>query len=265
MPLAEARANRFKIDWSGYKPPKPTFLGTRSVQELQSGRAGALHRLDAVLPDLGAGGPLSRILEDNGRARRPGSCSTMRRRCSKRMVAEKWLTANAVVGFWPANAVGDDIELYTDESAHGRAGDAAHAAPADGASATATANIALADFVAPKDSGVADYIGAFAVTAGIGEDEIARATSTSNDDYWPIMVKALADRLAEAFAERMHERVRREFWGYAPGREARQRGADRARSIAASAPRPAIPRSPTTPRRRRSSRCSMRRARPASS
>ena len=122
------------------------------------------------------------------------------------------------------------------------------------------ANVALADFVAPRASGLADYIGAFVVTAGIGEDEVAERFKRANDDYSAIMVKALADRLAEAFAERLHQRVRKEFWGYAPDEALEQRGADRARSIAASARRPAIRRSPTTPRRRRCSRCSTARA-----
>ncbi len=136
----------------------------------------------------------------------------------KRMVADKWLAANAVVGFWPANAVGDDIELYDERRAHCTARGPPYPAPADGrATASASrANTALADFVAPKETGLADYVGAFAVTTGIGEAEALARHVDKTDDYGRIMLKALADRLAEAFAERMHERVRRELWGYAP-------------------------------------------------
>ncbi len=124
----------------------------------------------------------------------------------KQLIAEKWLTANAVVGFWPANSVGDDIELYTDETPQEASRHAAHAAPANGARRRASANLALADFVAPKETGLADYIGGFAVTAGIGEEDVARRFERANDDYSKIMVKALADRLAEAFAERCTRR-----------------------------------------------------------
>jgi 5-methyltetrahydrofolate--homocysteine methyltransferase len=135
----------------------------------------------------------------------------------KQIVAEKWLKANAVIGFWPANSVGDDdIRLYADETRqaplatlHTLRQQIARAPGRD------RANTALADFVAPEGSGVADYIGGFAVTAGIGEGAVAARFERANDDYSKIMVKALADRLAEAFAEHMHERVRREFWGYA--------------------------------------------------
>ena len=135
----------------------------------------------------------------------------------RQIVAEKWISANAVIGFWPANSVGDDdIRLYSDETPQNAARDAPHAAPADQPAGSGNrANTALADFIAPEGSGVADYIGGFAVTAGIGEEVIAARFERANDDYSKIMVKALADRLAEAFAEHMHERVRREFWAYA--------------------------------------------------
>jgi 5-methyltetrahydrofolate--homocysteine methyltransferase len=133
-----------------------------------------------------------------------------------RMVREKWLTANGVIGFWPANAVGDDIEVYAED---GRNAPVAvlHTLRQQIArdASRNRAHIALSDFIAPKDSGRLDYIGAFAVTTGIGEEEAIEAHIRKTDDYGRIMVKALADRLAEAFAERMHERVRREFWGYA--------------------------------------------------
>ena len=124
-------------------------------------------------------------------------------------------------------------------------------------------NAALSDFIAPASSGVPDYIGAFVVTAGIGEDVVADRFKNANDDYSSILCKALADRLAEAFAERMHQRVRKEFWGYAPDETLAPRSTDPRAISPASARRPAIPRSPITPRRRRCSACSMPRTPPA--
>ena len=132
----------------------------------------------------------------------------------ERIIAEKWLTANAVVGLYPANAVGDDIEIYADESRR-EPTMVVHCLRQQTKKAADRHNFCLADFVAPKASGVRDYLGAFAVTAGIGCDERVREFEAAHDDYSAIMVKALADRLAEALAELMHLRVRREFWGYA--------------------------------------------------
>jgi 5-methyltetrahydrofolate--homocysteine methyltransferase len=133
----------------------------------------------------------------------------------KQLIAEKWLVANGVVGFWPANSVGDDIEVYADESRK-QVIATLHTLRQQMARDPGRPNLALADFVAPKESGVADYIGGFAVTAGIGEEDVARRFERANDDYSKILVKALADRLAEAFAEALHEKVRRELWAYAP-------------------------------------------------
>jgi 5-methyltetrahydrofolate--homocysteine methyltransferase len=134
----------------------------------------------------------------------------------KRLVSEKWLTANAVVGFWPANSAGDDIELYTGEPRHTKLA-TLHTLRQQIARDPARdrAHTALADFIAPKDTGLRDYIGGFAVTTGIGEEEALKSFIAETDDYGRILLKALADRLAEAFAERMHERVRKELWGYA--------------------------------------------------
>ena len=119
----------------------------------------------------------------------------------KQLVEEKWLTANGVVGFWSANSVGDDIEVYTDETRTKRLATLHTLRQQMARDGTGRANLALADFVAPKDSGLTDYVGGFAVTAGIGEEDVARRFDRANDDYSKIMVKALADRLAEAFAE----------------------------------------------------------------
>jgi 5-methyltetrahydrofolate--homocysteine methyltransferase len=131
------------------------------------------------------------------------------------LIREKWLTANGVVGFWPANSTGDDIEIYADETRKKRIA-TLHTIRQQMDRDRDKPNLALADFVAPKDTKLADYVGGFAVTAGIGEEDVARRFERANDDYSKIMVKALADRLAEAFAEALHEKVRRELWGYAP-------------------------------------------------
>jgi 5-methyltetrahydrofolate--homocysteine methyltransferase len=132
-----------------------------------------------------------------------------------RMVSENWVEARAVIGFWPANAAGDDIVLFTDEARSRRLA-VLHTLRQQMARREARANLALADFVAPAETGLADHVGGFVVTAGIGEDRRAERLKRANDDYGAILMKALCDRLAEAFAEHMHARVRREFWAYAP-------------------------------------------------
>jgi 5-methyltetrahydrofolate--homocysteine methyltransferase len=133
----------------------------------------------------------------------------------ERIAAERWFRAEAVIGLWPANGEGDDILVFDDE-ARSEPIAVLHTLRQQLARREGRANVALADFVAPRASALADHVGAFMVTAGIGEDEVADRFKRANDDYSAIMVKALADRLAEAFAERLHQRVRREFWGYAP-------------------------------------------------
>jgi 5-methyltetrahydrofolate--homocysteine methyltransferase len=136
----------------------------------------------------------------------------------EKIVAEKWFAPKAVIGFWPANAVGDDIRLFADGNREKELATfftlRQQLSKRDG-----RANVALSDFVAPLESGKPDYLGGFVVTAGVEEVAIAKRFELANDDYSSILVKALADRFAEAFAERMHERVRKEFWGYAPGED----------------------------------------------
>jgi 5-methyltetrahydrofolate--homocysteine methyltransferase len=215
LSLAQARQNKFKIDWSRYAPPRPAFTGVRAFKNYSL--AELIPYIDwtpffsaweikgtfpAVLTDSRYGEAASALYADAG--------ATLRQ-----IVAEGWLTANGVIGFWPANSAGDDdIALYADEERTKRLA-AFHTLRQQIARDSDRANTALADFIAPDTSGVADYIGGFAVTAGLGEEAIAERFARANDDYSKIMVKALADRLAEAFAERMHARVRREFWGYA--------------------------------------------------
>jgi 5-methyltetrahydrofolate--homocysteine methyltransferase len=134
----------------------------------------------------------------------------------ERIIREHWLTARAVIGFYPANSVGDDVVLYTDES-RSQVHTTFHFLRQQMQKRREAPNLCLADFIAPQESGVADYLGAFAVTAGIGIETKLAEFEADHDDYSSIMLKALADRLAEAFAERMHECARQEYWGYAPG------------------------------------------------
>jgi 5-methyltetrahydrofolate--homocysteine methyltransferase len=218
--LAQARANKLRIDWKAGPPPvRPSFLGTRAFRDYDLGTLVPYIDWTPFFSAWEIKGSYPLVLDDDryGAAARPlfEDAQAMLRQ----IVAEKWLKANAVIGFWPAASVGDDdIRLYTDES---RSTTLAHLHTLRQQIARAPGrdrgNTALADFIAPEDSGVADYIGGFAVTAGIGEEAIAARFERANDDYSKIMAKALADRLAEAFAEHMHERVRREFWGYAEG------------------------------------------------
>jgi 5-methyltetrahydrofolate--homocysteine methyltransferase len=215
--LEDARANRFRCDWSSYKPPVPTFLGTRAFKNYDLKELTQYIDWSPFFATWELNGRFPAILDDNKVGPEARRLYADAQQLLERIVEERWLTANAVVGFWPANAIGDDIELYTDETRTQRltvlhtlrqqiARDPTRNRP----------HTALADFIAPRETGIADYIGVFAVTAGIGEEEAIAKYVKPHDDYTRIMLKALADRLAEAFAERMHERVRRELWGYAP-------------------------------------------------
>jgi 5-methyltetrahydrofolate--homocysteine methyltransferase len=215
LPLAKARANAFKPDWTNYVPPRPTFTGTRVFSTYDVGElvpyidwTPFFHtwelrcRYPEILDDEKHGAAARQLLED---------AEAM----LKRIVEERWFDPKAVIGFWPANAVGDDIVLYTGESRTEKLATfftlRQQLPRRDG-----RPNLALADFITPAETGKVDYLGGFVVTAGAREERIAERFARANDDYGSIMVKALADRIAEAFAERMHERVRREFWAYAP-------------------------------------------------
>jgi 5-methyltetrahydrofolate--homocysteine methyltransferase len=213
--LQQARANKLKLDWAGYVPAKPTFLGTRAFKAYDLAELARYIDWTPFFQAWELKGAFPRILDDDkyGEAARP--LYEDAKAMLKQLIEEKWLTANGVVGFWPANSVGDDIELYTDETRTKRL-TTLHTIRQQMDRDRDKPNLALADFVAPKETGLADYVGGFAVTAGIGEEDVARRFERANDDYSKIMVKALADRLAEAFAEALHEKVRRELWAYAP-------------------------------------------------
>ena len=215
LPLARARENAVKLDWSSYTPVKPSFLGTKTFDDYDLEELAGYIDWTPFFQTWELKGRFPAILEDEKQGEAARQLYADAQAMVAKIISEKWFRPRAVVGFWPANAVGDDIRLYADES---RGEELAtfftlrqQLSKRDG-----RPNVALSDFVAPKTSGVADYVGGFVVTAGFEEIAIAERFERANDDYSSILVKALADRFAEAFAERMHERVRREFWGYAP-------------------------------------------------
>jgi 5-methyltetrahydrofolate--homocysteine methyltransferase len=213
--LAQARANRMNIDWSGYTPPKPSFLGTRSFKAYDLADLARYIDWSPFFQAWELKGAYPRILEDDKYGEAARNLFDDAQALLKQLIAEEWLVANGVVGFWPANSVGDDIEIYSDESRKKKIA-TLHTLRQQMLRDESKSNLALSDFIAPKETGLADYIGGFAVTTGIGEEDVARRFERANDDYSKIMVKALADRLAEAFAEAMHEKVRSELWAYAP-------------------------------------------------
>ncbi len=213
--LAQARANCLALDWSGYTPPRPTFTGTRVFRAYDLARLVPYIDWTPFFAAWEIKGAYPRVLEDSRYGEAARALFADAQAMLKQLLEEKWLSANAVIGFWPANAVGDDIVLYADDKREHRLA-TLHTLRQQMPREGGRANTALSDFVAPLESGLPDYVGGFCVTAGIGEETAAARFERANDDYSKIMVKALADRLAEAFAEHMHERVRREFWGYAP-------------------------------------------------
>jgi len=213
-PLARARANALRTDWNAYVPPVPGHLGRKLFRSYDLAEIARAIDWSPFFQTWDLAGSYPKILEDAKVGEAARSLLADGRAMLERLIAEKWLTANGVIALLPAASVRDDIEIYTDESRR-TVEMVWHNLRQQTEKAADRPNLCLADFVAPRDSGVHDYIGAFAVTAGIGLDERVHDLEAKHDDYRAIMLKALADRLAEAFAESMHARVRREFWGYA--------------------------------------------------
>jgi 5-methyltetrahydrofolate--homocysteine methyltransferase len=215
LSLSAARANQPKLDWSGtYVPTRPQFVGTRVFTDYPLEELVEFIDWSPFFATWDLKGKFPSILNDDRFGKAAYSLYNDALAMLDNIIAENWLQAAAVVGLWPANSEGDDIAVFADESRVQRL-TVLHTLRQQLVRREGRANTALADFVAPGDSGIADYIGGFAVTAGIGEQELSNRFKLANDDYSAIMVKALADRLAEAFAEHLHARVRREFWGYA--------------------------------------------------
>jgi 5-methyltetrahydrofolate--homocysteine methyltransferase len=219
-PLQRARANKTPIDWSRYTPPSPKFIGKRLFRNFDLAELAKYIDWGPFFQTWDLAGPFPAILKDEVVGTEAVRVYADGQRMLRRLVEGRWLTANAVVGLYPANTVnGDDIEIYTDDS---RAEVAmtwygmrqqTEKQVIDGVMRPSRC---LADFIAPRNSGIQDHIGLFAVTTGIGVDKKEQYFLGDHDDYSAIMLKALADRLAEAFAEYMHQRVRTDLWGYAP-------------------------------------------------
>jgi 5-methyltetrahydrofolate--homocysteine methyltransferase len=215
QPVEAARKNRLAIDWAGVVPPVPcstglTVLDDYPVEDL-------VPRIDwtPFFQTWELAGHYPDILQDPTVGPAATSLFQDAQAMLDRMVRERLLRARGVFGVFRANAVGDDIELYADEERTEQLA-VIHTLRQQMIKPPGRPNLALADFVAPRETGVADYVGGFAVTAGGGLDELVAGFEAQHDDYSAILAKALADRLAEAFAERLHERVRREYWAYAP-------------------------------------------------
>ncbi|QTL03109.1 methionine synthase [Aquabacter sp. L1I39] len=215
VPLARARDNALKLDFVGYQPPKPTFLGTRVFEDYDLADLVPYIDWSPFFASWELTGRYPQILDDATVGHTARALFADAQAMLTRMVEEKWVTARAVVGFWPANAEGDDIILFRDDTRKTPLA-TLHTLRQQLARREGRHNLALSDFVAPVASGVPDYVGGFAVTAGIGEQARTEAFKAANDDYSAILLKALSDRLAEAFAERMHQIVRKELWAYAP-------------------------------------------------
>ncbi len=218
--LAQARANKTPIDWSAYTPPRPKFTGRRLLRNQDLAEIAQAIDWGPFFQTWDLAGPYPAILTDDIVGESARRVLSDGQRMLRRLIEGRWLTANGVIGLYPANTVNDDdIQIYADESRERvlmtwRGLRTQSERPVvDG---VMRPNRCLADFVAPRDSGKIDYVGLFAVTAGIGVEKKEKQFLDDHDDYSAIMLKALADRLAEAFAERLHQRVRTEFWGYAP-------------------------------------------------
>ncbi|WP_136636789.1 methionine synthase [Pseudooceanicola onchidii] len=214
LPLAAARANAMKIDWTDYKVTAPRFTGARVIDDWDLAEIARYIDWTPFFQTWELKGVYPRILEDETYGEAARNLFNDAQAMLQRIVGEKWFGPRAVVGFWPANRVGDDILLFKGED---RSDPLAtlHTLRQQTSKRKDSPNLALADFVAPE--GVADYVGGFVVTAGPEEAAIAERFEKDGDDYASIMVKALADRFAEAMAEMLHERVRRDYWGYGAG------------------------------------------------
>jgi 5-methyltetrahydrofolate--homocysteine methyltransferase len=212
--LASARKNATKLDWKKFKPTKPKLLGLGVFDDYPLDLIAQHIDWTPFFQTWDLAGKYPNILQDEIVGEAARNVFQDGQAMLARIVAEKWLKARAVIGLCPANSVGDDVEIYADDTRN-KVVAKFHFLRQQAQKPSDRANYCLADFVAPKDSGAKDYFGCFAVTAGIGIDPIVAKFEKNHDDYNAIMIKALADRLAEAFAERLHLRVRKEFWGYA--------------------------------------------------
>jgi len=212
--IAAARDNAAQVGWDDYSPTRPQFLGTKVFDDYDLAELANFIDWTPFFRTWELAGTYPQILEDDVVGETAKGLFADAQAMLQRIIGEKWLTAKAVIGFWPAGREGDDICLYADDQRRDITS-TIHCLRQQVAKREGRSNDCLADFVAPAAGGVADYMGGFAVTAGHGIETKLAEFEAEHDDYSGIMLKALADRLAEAFAERMHQRVRTEFWGYA--------------------------------------------------
>lgn len=213
--LAQARAAKPKIDWQAYTPPRPKFIGRRLFKNYDLSELAQFIDWTPFFQTWSLFGQFPAILDDKVVGEQARKVYADGQAMLKKIVEGRWLTANGVLGFYPANTVNDDdIEIYRDETRQEVLFTWRNLRQ-QGVKREGVENKCLADFIAPKSSGVIDYIGMFAVTAGVGVDKKEQAFNDAQDDYSSIMLKSLADRMAEAFAEALHARVRRDLWGYA--------------------------------------------------
>ncbi len=209
-----------KTDWRAYTPPVPSFLGLKHLKNYALAEIAAHIDWAPFFQTWELAGSYPKILDDAVVGKEARKVLADGQAMLKKIIEGKWLTANAVFGIFPANSVNgnDDIEIYADEK-RDRVLMTWHNLRQQNVKPTGRPNLCIGDFIAPKDAGVKDYIGAFAVTAGIGIDKRVKAYEDQHDDYNAIMLKALADRLAEAFTELLHKRVRARILGLRKGRE----------------------------------------------
>ena len=215
LSIEAARKNRFKIDWEKEKIGIPKFLGTKQFDEVDLKRVVPYIDWTPFFRTWELHGKYPAILEDKVVGKEASKLFKDAKKMLKEVIDKKLLTAKAIFGLFPVNAVGDDIEVYTD-SKRNEIRTKFVTLRQQSKKKEGIPNIALADFIAPKDTGKEDYMGAFCVTAGFGTDELSQKYLSDHDDYHSIMIKAISDRLAEALAEYLHMEVRRQYWGYAP-------------------------------------------------
>ena len=213
--IEQARQHRFQPDWSSYTPPEPKVKGLKVFDDYPL--EDLVQRIDwtPFFRSWELAGKFPRILEDEVVGTEATKLYRDAQAMLEKIVEEKWLTARAVIGFWPANSVMDDIELYRKPGDEKAFMTLHHLRQQLDRTKNDKPDFCLSDFIAPKETGLTDWLGGFAVTAGSGIEEHVARFEADHDDYSSIMLKALADRLAEALAERMHEKVRKEYWGYA--------------------------------------------------
>lgn len=213
LSFEEAQKNKTEIDWKGYHPPKPTFLGTKTFEDYPISELRNYIDWSPFFRTWMLTGKYPDILEDETVGEQARSLFEDANKLLDEIVEHNLLKSKGVIGFYPAVSYGDDIKIYKDKVLSKELTEF-HFLRQQTKKRSGQPNSSLADYIAPQDAGVTDYIGFFAVTAGLGIEDIITRYKVANDDYMVILVKAVADRLAEAFSERMHERVRKEFWGY---------------------------------------------------